>query len=76
MRKLSITQQKIAAWAGIIGPALFVAVFIIEGLLRPDYNAFSTYVSALSLGPRGWIQIVKFHGVRPALIWFRPGGGQ
>ena len=60
MRKLSATQLKIAAWAGIVGPALFVAVFTIEGWLRPGYNPLSTYVSALSLGPRGWIQIANF----------------
>lgn len=64
MRKISVTQSVnpliLAAWAGIIGPALFVTVFLIEGWLRLGYNAFSTYVSALSLGPRGWIQIANF----------------
>ena len=48
------------AWAGLIGSALFVTVFTVEGWLRPGYNALSMYVSALSLGPRGWIQIVNF----------------
>jgi hypothetical membrane protein len=48
------------ALAGILGPALFVIVFSIEGWLRPDYNALSTYVSALSLGPRGGVQIINF----------------
>ena len=49
-----------AAWAGIIGPALFVAVFTIEGRLRPGYEPLKMYVSALSLGLRGWIQMANF----------------
>ncbi len=75
MRKLTPTQLKIAAWAGIIGPALFVAVFLIEGLLRPGYNMLSTYVSALSLGPRGWIQIVNFMVFGLLLFGFAQGVG-
>ena len=60
MKTLSASQRRLAAWAGIIAPALFVAVFTIEGWLRPGYNPITTYVSALSLGARGWIQITNF----------------
>jgi hypothetical protein len=60
MIKLTMGQRRLAAWAGIIAPALFVVVFTIEGWLRPGYDPLSTYVSALSLGPRGWIQIANF----------------
>ena len=49
-----------AALAGSIGSSLFVMVFTVEGWLRPGYNALSTYVSALSLGPRGAVQICNF----------------
>lgn len=45
--------QSFAAWAGMIGPVLFVGVFTIEGFLRPAYNPFSMYVSELSIGSRG-----------------------
>jgi hypothetical protein len=55
-----MNQRQLAAWAGIIGPTLFVAVFTLEGWLRPGYAPLGMYVSALSLGPRGWIQIVNF----------------
>jgi hypothetical membrane protein len=48
------------AWAGVVAPVLFVATFAIEGALRPGYSAITTYVSALSLGPRGWVQIANF----------------
>jgi hypothetical protein len=46
--------------AGVIAPAIFVFVFTIEGLLRADYSAIAMHVSALSLGARGWIQIINF----------------
>ena len=45
---------------GIVGPVLFVAIFLIEGALRPDYNPFRMQVSLLSLGDRGPIQVVSF----------------
>ena len=51
---------KYTALAGSFGSALFVIVFMVEGWLRPGYSTLSTYVSALSLGPRGWVQISNF----------------
>jgi len=60
MKKLTVAQQRLALWAGVIGPAFFVAVFTLEGWLRPGYKPQKTYVSALSLGSRGWIQIANF----------------
>lgn len=42
------------------GPTVFVGVFLIEGALRPGYSPLSEYVSALALGPRGWLQIASF----------------
>lgn len=50
----------LAGWAGVIGPAIFVAVFLLEGWIRPGYNPMAEYVSALSLGGRGWVQIANF----------------
>jgi len=44
----------------MIGSALFVTVFTLEGWLRPGYDARSTFISELSIGPRGWIQILNF----------------
>lgn len=73
MKELTLSQRRLAAWAGIIGPALFVAVFTIEGWLRPGYNALSTYVSALSLGPRGWIQMANFMILGVLLLVFTLG---
>jgi hypothetical protein len=55
-----LVNTMLAAWAGMVGSALFVTVFTLEGWLRPGYNPLSTFVSALSLGSRGWIQIANF----------------
>lgn len=41
-------------------PVLFVTVFTVEGWLRPGYHPGSVFVSELSLGPRGWVQIANF----------------
>ncbi len=51
---------RFGAWAGVVGPLLFVMTFTIEGWLRPAYDPRSMLVSALSLGPRGGIQIANF----------------
>ena len=56
-----ITDRRVlAGWAGMIGSALFVLVFTMEGWLRPGYDWRSTFISELSIGPRGWIQILNF----------------
>jgi hypothetical protein len=52
--------RKLSAWAGILAPAIFVGVFSIEGALRNGYDPLKMYISALSLGNRGWIQISNF----------------
>jgi hypothetical protein len=53
-------KKQTIAWAGMIAPIFFAIVFLIEGASRPDYHPLSMYVSALSLGTRGWIQIANF----------------
>ena len=60
MEERTVNVRRLAALAGMIAAALFVAVFTIEGWLRPGYDPRAMYVSALSLGSRGWIQIANF----------------
>ncbi|UFU04046.1 DUF998 domain-containing protein [Ruania suaedae] len=48
--------------AGIAGASLFVVVFLLDGLTRPGYHPVRQPVSALALGPRGWVQTVNFIG--------------
>jgi hypothetical protein len=73
MKKIIIDHRRLAAWAGMIAPSFFVATFMIEGWLRPGYEPLSMYVSALSLGPRGWIQIVNFVVFGVLLLVFARG---
>ena len=53
-------RQRLSRWAGVIAPPLFVLTFTLEGWLRPGYDPRAMYISALSLGPRGWVQIANF----------------
>jgi hypothetical protein len=46
--------------AGIVGPILFVAAFLVEGAMRPGYDPVRTFVSELSLGDDGWMQMANF----------------
>lgn len=37
-------------YAGVIGPLVFIGVFIIEGLIRPGDSAWRHHVSQLATG--------------------------
>lgn len=83
--ELGRTYVCLATTAGIIGPVLFVTVFTVEGWSRSDYHPRSMFVSELSLGPDGWVQIVNFVISGALLVVFgralapslrsRPAGG-
>ncbi|HEV8191603.1 MAG TPA: DUF998 domain-containing protein [Ktedonobacterales bacterium] len=45
---------------GTFGGILFAAVYLVEGATRPGYDAREQAISALSLGPGGWVQQVNF----------------
>jgi hypothetical membrane protein len=47
---------------GVIGPVLFVVVFLVEGATRAEagYDPMRMFVSLLSLGDLGWQQIANF----------------
>ncbi len=53
-------RVELAAVAGMTGAALFVSVFTVYGWLYPGYSATSMFVSELSLGAYGWIQVLNF----------------
>jgi hypothetical membrane protein len=49
------------AWAGIIGPVVFTASYLVqEALRRGEYSPIAEPVSALEAGPNGWVQQVTF----------------
>jgi Protein of unknown function (DUF998) len=43
-----------------VGAFLFTATYLLEGITRPGYDAWQQPISALSLGPGGWVQQVNF----------------
>ena len=65
--------QRLAAWAGITGPILFVITFVIQDRLRSDVDWVSQVVSALTTGPSGWIQQGNFVMLGVCTITFAIG---
>jgi hypothetical protein len=53
-------RVELAAVAGMIGAVLFVSVFSVYGWLYPGYSPTRMFVSELSRGTYGWIQILNF----------------
>jgi hypothetical protein len=53
-----LTQILLAC--GVVGPLLFIVVFLIEGATRPGYSPWRNYVSELALSNQGWQQIANF----------------
>ncbi|MEN0139619.1 MAG: DUF998 domain-containing protein [Rhodococcus sp. (in: high G+C Gram-positive bacteria)] len=53
--------QRWAARAGVAGPVLFTAGFLVqETFLRDDYSRIADPISALEADPSGWIQQLNF----------------
>jgi len=70
-----MTYVRKLLWAGLVGPPLFIVVFLIEGLTRPGYSAWRHYVSQLATGPGGWVQVVNFLMCGTLVIAFAVGLG-
>ena len=47
-------------WYPVIGSMAFLVTSCAEAARRPDYDAWHQALSALSLGPRGWVQMINF----------------
>jgi hypothetical protein len=73
MNRTAWISPRLAAWAGILAPVLFVGIFTLEGWLRPGYNALAMFISVLSLGTRGWIQMTNFLLLGGLLLVFSRG---
>lgn len=78
MVRISGRSERVLLTCGVIGPPLFVAVFLIEGATRPGYSPLRHPISSLALGASGWVQSANFLitgglvlalavGLRPAL---------
>ena len=68
-----MTLTRRIALAGILGPPFFIAVFLVDGLVKPGYNPIVQTVSAGSIGELGWIQVCNFLVLGVALSAFAIG---
>jgi hypothetical protein len=80
------SRERVQLACGVVGPPLFVAVFLIVSVAHPPgYNPMRHTVSAFALGDFGWVQTTNFLvtgglllafalGLRPAMR--RYGGGR
>lgn len=57
----------------MVGAVLFVAVFTVAGWLTPGYSPAGMFVSELSLGPQGWVQIFNFMLTGTLIVIFGRG---
>jgi hypothetical protein len=48
---------------------LFPIIYLIEGVARPGFDAWQQTISALSLGPGGWIQQLNFALCGVSVLW-------
>lgn len=55
-----LRMTRLLLTAGMVGPALFIVVFLIESATRPGYSAWRNFVSQLSLSSQGWEQVANF----------------
>jgi hypothetical membrane protein len=53
-------STKILLALGALCAPIFIGTFLIEGSTRAQYNWLRFSISALSIGPHGWIQIASF----------------
>src|SRR5678809_1042634 len=61
------------AIAGMIGPLVFIALVITQGILQPDYSHISMPISALAAWPAGWLQSLNFFVFAPLMAAFAIG---
>jgi len=59
--------------AGAAGAVGTVVLFVAQGAVRPGYDPIRHYVSQLSLGPGGWVQVGNFLATGILMICFALG---
>lgn len=52
--------HRVLLGCGVLGSLLFTGAFLAEGATRAGYDPWRQPISALSLGPGGWLQSVNF----------------
>jgi hypothetical protein len=59
----------------MMGPLIFTVGFIVQGVLRPEYDPISETISALEAGPYGWVQQLNFFVFSVSTMIFAAGLG-
>ena len=59
-------------WIALAVTALFMVISTIQSVVRAGYDPWHQAVSALSLGPTGWIQTVNFVVFGAVITWTAP----
>jgi hypothetical protein len=54
--------------SGGVGAVLFTTIYLLAGITRSGYDAWQQPISALSLGPGGWVEQVNFIGYGLLLV--------
>ena len=72
-RRRSDRRLSSALLGGVVGPPLFVAVFLVDGFIHPAYNSVTDFVSELSRGELGWLQVVNFLVFAGMMLMFAAG---
>ena len=47
-------------WCGTSGAVSFIAVFLINDMMKPNYDPICDFVSEAAIGEGGWVQIANF----------------
>jgi len=64
---------RFSAWCILVCSPLYLGVIVLEGLLRPDYDAATMFISELALGSRGFVQIANFIVFGLSILLFAMG---
>jgi hypothetical membrane protein len=70
---VSKSAARTLALAGIVVPALFTTLVILQGFLAPDYSHIALPISALAAWPAGWIQRLNFYVAGTLYVAFAIG---
>ncbi|MFE4644165.1 DUF998 domain-containing protein [Streptomyces sp. NPDC056450] len=55
-----MTVRRGLLWCGVAGSGLFILIFLINDVVKPDYDPVRDAVSEAGIGSGGWLQIANF----------------
>ncbi|MFF0345192.1 DUF998 domain-containing protein [Kribbella sp. NPDC004875] len=47
-------------WCGVVGPVLFIVLFLVNDAIKPGYDPVRNAVSEAAIGSGGWLQSTNF----------------